>query len=67
MYFTQKSVFNEKMSEGNMSFEQLFSKFCTSSTIHGTYFWTAAKTPLARLKFTELDQFKNDMFFKIFF
>ena len=31
------------------SFGDLFTKFCSSSTIHGTYFWSEAKTPIARL------------------
>lgn len=28
---------------------ELFHKFCSSSTIHGTYFWTEAKGQLARI------------------
>ena len=28
---------------------ELFQKFCSSSTIHGTYFWTESKSRLAKL------------------
>ena len=30
-------------------FQELFAKFCSSSTIHGTYFWIASGSQLARL------------------
>jgi len=31
------------------SFTNIFSRFCQSSTIHGTYFWSEAKSPCLRL------------------
>jgi hypothetical protein len=30
-------------------FEELFVKFCSSSTIHGTYFWIASSSPFSRI------------------
>ncbi len=29
--------------------QELFAKFCSSSTIHGTYFWIASSSPLSRI------------------
>ena len=43
---------NRNLSEKNLNdsnFGDLFSKFCSSSTIHGTYFWSEARTPIARI------------------
>ena len=39
---------NDKL-PNDVNFGDLFSKFCASSTIHGTYFWTEARTPIARI------------------
>lgn len=33
----------------SMNFQDLFKDFCSSSTIHGTYFWGSAKSQLSRL------------------
>ncbi len=30
------------------SFTNIFSRFCQSSTIHGTYFWSEARSPYLR-------------------
>lgn len=32
-------------------FQELFAKFCSSSTIHGTYFWIASSSALSRFFF----------------
>lgn len=33
----------------NSKIQELFVKFCSSSTIHGTYFWIASSSPLIRI------------------
>ena len=34
---------------GEESYGGVFQKFCSSSTVHGTYFWSEAKNPLGKL------------------
>ena len=39
-------VDDEKDSNNDMNL--MFEKFCASSTIHGTYFWSESRSPLAK-------------------
>ena len=39
----------DKDKNKSTSLQDLFAKFCSSSTIHGTYFWNAARSPMARI------------------
>jgi hypothetical protein len=40
---------SQEKTPNDSNFWDLFSKFCASSTIHGTYFWAEARTPIARV------------------
>lgn len=39
-------LIDEKPNESNLT--HLFRKFCSSSTIHGTYFWSESRSPVAK-------------------
>ncbi len=40
---------SESETEDEDSMEGLFHKFCSSSTIHGTYFWTATRSLIGKV------------------
>ena len=45
-----KSDFEEELvTNAKNPFEEVFAKFCTSSTIHGTYFWITPSSPASRI------------------
>ena len=39
--------------------QELFAKFCSSSTIHGTYFWIASGSQFARIAWGFIGTFKT--------